>query len=294
MKKSLIFLFSVSYFITNAQSQFSVFFDSNKYELSKKELANLQQFTINNSTIKIIGANGFCDEDGSTVANDTLAKRRINTVFNIIKSKLKFREDFKTRSFGELHNLSKIKSENRKVILYYIEPKDFVREDEILGIKKPDIKPIIKSEIKFPEKITLQNMDGTAVDIPLDQQFMKEINEAKTGQILNIQNLNFIINTFIVVEQSRARMYELLTVMQLNPTLKIQIQGHLCCNVVDKKDLSGQRAKAIYNFLVANEVSKSRLSHVGFGGTKALFPIPEKSESERAANRRVEILIIQN
>lgn len=294
MKKSLIFLFSVSYFITNAQSQFSVFFDSNKYELSKKELANLQQFTINNSTIKIIGANGFCDEDGSTFANDTLAKRRINTVFNIIKSKLKFREDFKTRSFGELHNLSKIKSENRKVILYYIEPKDFVREDEILGIKKPDIKPIIKSEIKFPEKITLQNMDGTAVDIPLDQQFMKEINEAKTGQILNIQNLNFIINTFIVVEQSRARMYELLTVMQLNPTLKIQIQGHLCCNVVDKKDLSGQRAKAIYNFLVANEVSKSRLSHVGFGGTKALFPIPEKSESERAANRRVEILIIQN
>ena len=294
MKKSLIFLFSVSYFITNAQSQFSVFFDSNKYELSKKELANLRQFTINNSTIKIIGANGFCDEGGSTVANDTLAKRRINTVFNIIKSKLKFREDFKTRSFGELHNLSKIKSENRKVILYYIEPKDFVREDEILGIKKPDIKPIIKSEIKFPEKITLQNMDGTAVDIPLDQQFMKEINEAKTGQILNIQNLNFIINTFIVVEQSRARMYELLTVMKLNPTLKIQIQGHLCCNVVDKKDLSGQRAKAIYNFLVANEVSKSRLSHVGFGGTKALFPIPEKSESERAANRRVEILIIQN
>ena len=294
MKKSLIFLFSVSYFITNAQSQFSVFFDSNKYELSKKELANLQQFTINNSTIKIIGANGFCDEDGSTFANDTLAKRRINTVFNIIKSKLKFREDFKTRSFGELHNLSKIKSENRKVILYYIDPKDFAREDEILGIKKPDIKPIIKSEIKFPEKITLQNMDGTAVDIPLDQQFMKEINEAKTGQILNIQNLNFIINTFIVVEQSRARMYELLTVMKLNPTLKIQIQGHLCCNVVDKKDLSGQRAKAIYNFLVANEVSKSRLSHVGFGGTKALFPIPEKSESERAANRRVEILIIQN
>lgn len=294
MKKSLIFLFSVSYFITNAQSQFSVFFDSNKYELSKKELANLQQFTINNSTIKIIGANGFCDEDGSTFANDTLAKRRINTVFNIIKSKLKFREDFKTRSFGELHNLSKIKSENRKVILYYIDPKDFAREDEILGIKKPDIKPIIKSEIKFPEKITLQNMDGTAVDIPLDQQFMKEINEAKTGQILNIQNLNFIINTFIVIEQSRARMYELLTVLQLNPTLKIQIQGHLCCNVVDKKDLSGQRAKAIYNFLVANEVSKSRLSHIGFGGTKALFPIPEKSESERAANRRVEILIIQN
>lgn len=294
MKKSLIFLFSVSYFITNAQSQFSVFFDSNKYELSKKELANLQQFTINNSTIKIIGANGFCDEDGSTFANDTLAKRRINTIFNIIKSKLKFREDFKTRSFGELHNLSKIKSENRKVILYYIEPKDFAREDEILGIKKPDIKPIIKSEIKFPEKITLQNMDGTAVDIPLDQQFMKEINEAKTGQILNIQNLNFIINTFIVIEQSRARMYELLTVLQLNPTLKIQIQGHLCCNVVDKKDLSGQRAKAIYNFLIANEVSKSRLSHVGFGGTKALFPIPEKSESERAANRRVEILIIQN
>lgn len=294
MKKAILLCFLFSCIFANSQSQFSVFFDSNKFNLAKKELANLQNFIVKNPTIKIIGASGFCDEDGSTFANDTLAKRRINTVFNIIKMKLKFRDDFKTRSFGELHNLSKIKAKNRKVTLFYIEPKDFAREDDILGIKKAEIKAIIKSEIIFPEKLTFRNIDGTISEMPLDQAFMKEVNEAKKGEILNIRNLNFIINTFIVVAPSRPRMYELLTVMQLNPTLKIQIQGHLCCNIADKKDLSGQRAKAIYNFLVANEISKSRMSHIGFGGTKTLFPIPENSETERAANRRVEILILEN
>ncbi len=294
MKKAIVVYFLFSFIFANAQSQFSIFFNSNKFDLSKNESANLQNFIKKNPTIKIIGANGFCDEDGTIFANDTLAKRRINTVFNIIKNKLKFRDDFKTRSFGELHNLSKIKSENRKVTLYYIEQKDFIREDEILGIKKPETKPIQKSEIKFPEKLTFQNIDGTISEMPLDQAFMKEVNEAKKGEILNIRNLNFIINTFIVIPQSRPRMFELLTVMQLNSTLKIQIQGHLCCNIDDKKDLSGQRAKAIYNFLVANEISKSRMSYIGFGGTKTLFPIPEKSENERASNRRVEIQILEN
>ena len=181
MKKLFFYFIIFSHFLTNAQSQFSVFFDSNKFDLKKTELINLNNWITKNSNVKIIGANGFCDEDGSTISNDTLAKRRVNTVFNIIKTKLKFREDFKTRSFGELHNLSKIKSENRKVTLFYIEPKDFERENEILGIKKAEIKPIKKSEIKFPEKLTFQNIDGTISEMILDKAFMKEVNESKIG-----------------------------------------------------------------------------------------------------------------
>lgn len=290
----LLTLLLLSYFVINAQQQFTIYFDSNKFTPNKNETEKLNQWIKENNDIKIVGANGFCDEDGSTIANDTLALRRINTIFNIIKNKLKVRDDYRTRSFGELHQLSKNKADNRKVILFYLEQKDLSRENEILGIKNDIVPNIVKDNIKFPEKITFQNFDGSITDMPLDQQFMREINESKSGTIINIKNLNFVINTFIVVPQSRVRMYELLTVMQLNPTLTIEIQGHLCCNVEDKKDLSGQRAKAIYNFLVANEISKSRLSFKGFGGSKTLFSIPEKSEAERAANRRVEILIVSN
>jgi flagellar motor protein MotB len=62
----------------------------------------------------------------------------------------------------------------------------------------------------------------------------------------------------------------------------------------DRLDLSTQRAKAIYSFLVANEIYPGRLSYKGFGSTQPIYSLPEKDEKERAANRRVEILIVQN
>jgi outer membrane protein OmpA-like peptidoglycan-associated protein len=94
--------------------------------------------------------------------------------------------------------------------------------------------------------------------------------------------------------ESRGKLYQLLLVLQQNKKLKINIQGHLCCVLSDKKDLSTQRAKAIYKFLEFNKIDKNRMSYQGFGSTIPLFSIPEKNESEREANRRVEIEIIEN
>src|SRR5687767_9620634 len=117
-----------------AQEQFSVYFGSNKYELNKSELENLKQWLAKNKDIKVVGAYGFCDEDGSSAYNDTLAKKRVDFVYNTIKDKVKIREDFKSITFGELHTMSKVKAENRKVTLYYLLPKDFAREDEIVKV----------------------------------------------------------------------------------------------------------------------------------------------------------------
>ena len=293
--KNVLYLFLICFwFPAMAQRQFTVFFESNKFTLNSIQQNKLDFWIKQNASVKIIGASGFCDEDGSTTSNDSLAKKRINKIFDIVKSKIAIRSDFKAHSFGELHQVSKIKSENRKVTLFFIEPKDFVNENEILGIKPVETSIIKKAQIVFPHFIFLENPDGSKQEVALDTIFMKTVNNAKKGEILNIKNLNFVINTFIVVPQSRSKMYELLTVMQKNPQLKIQIQGHLCCNADDKRDLSGFRAKAIIGFLQSNNIEKSRMSAIGFGGTKPIYAIPEKSEYERAANRRVEILIIEN
>ena len=296
MKKIFgLFLF---FLISNvfSQEQFSVYFDSDKFELKKKETEKLNQWLDNNKESKIVGVYGFCDEDGSTGYNDTLAQKRIDDIFNKIKDKVKIREDFKTRNFGELHTLSKIKAENRKVTLFYILPKDLAHEEEILGIKKAIVveRPKTKPIIKYPEKLIFENPDGSKSEFKMDTIFMKKIADSKMGEKLKIDNLNFKINTFIVESQSRGKMYELLYVLKKNPSLKIEIQGHLCCMPVDRLDLSTQRAKAIYNFLINNGIEKNRLSYKGFGSTKPLFPLPEKDETERAANRRVEIEITNN
>lgn len=280
--------------LSNAQQQFPVYFDSNKHDLKKTESARLQKWMDANKDVKIVAINGYTDEDGSLGHNDSLAQRRVSTIYKVISGKIKIREDFKTRSFGELHEHSKNKAENRKAVIYYIEAKDIPRENEILGIQPEKAPEPQKRIVTYPERITVDNPDGTKSEYKLDVEFMRQMTNATKGDKLTIANLNFVINTFAIVPESRSKLYELLLVLQRNPNLKIDIQGHLCCSPKDHTDLSTKRAKAIYQFLVMNEIDKSRLSYKGLGTTAPLYPIPEKSETERAANRRVEIEILGN
>ena len=296
----IAFLLSINSF---GQEQFSVFFNSNKFELKKSEILKLNVWIAANNKVKIIGVNGYCDEDGSNGFNDTLAKKRIDYVFEIIKNKIKFRTDFKTRNFGELNNISKIKAENRKVTLFFIQPSDFGRENEIIQNKKDKIINLVPppitvtkdyKKLKFPKNLFLNNPDGSQYEMRLDSIFMRQINTAKAGEKFTIPNLNFIINTFALVQESRSRLYELLFVLENNPKLKIEFQGHLCCATNDKQDLSTKRAKSIFNFLQKQGIHSSRISYKGFGVAQPIFAIPEKDELERASNRRVEILILEN
>lgn len=294
MKFFIILLFSLMASCAFAQEQVSFFFDSDKFVLQKEELSKLNKWLIVNKDIKVVGVHGFCDEEGTVGYNDTLAKKRIDYVFNTIKNKVKIREDFKTRNFGELHVLSPIKAENRKVTLYYILPKDFVNEEKIIAPK--NVVPVEKEKpkIKFPDIYVYQNPDGSTSTIKIDTVFMKKVSVANVGEKLKLESMNFFVDTFAIMPQSRSVMFELLTVMQNCPDLKIQIQGHICCVTKDFRDLSTQRAKAIYKFLEYNGINKNRMTFVGFGSTKPLFAIPEKNETEREANRRVEIEIIAN
>lgn len=275
-----------------AQEQFSVYFESNKHELTATEKSRLAKWISENKTSKILAINGYTDEDGSVGLNDTLSERRVSTVFGLIKGKMKIREDFMTRSFGKLHKQDAVKAKNRKATIYYLLEKDLGKENEILGIKD---EPVVKKPLKveFPSTLTVTTPAGKE-EMKLDVAFMERINSAKTGEKIVIPNLNFRENTFAVMADSRPRLYELLQVMKANPNLKIKLQGHVCCMTKDRQDLSTQRAKAVMMFLQVNGIEKSRLSFQGFGVSQPLYPIPEKTPEEREANRRVEVLIVEN
>jgi outer membrane protein OmpA-like peptidoglycan-associated protein len=294
MKKLFIYiLFLTNIYLANAQEQFSVYFDSNKYELSAPENKELQTWISQNPTSKILAINGYTDEDGTNQYNDSLALKRVEKVYQNIKDKVKIREDFKTRSFGENFQQSKNKKENRKVTIYYLLQKDIIHEDEILGLKSKKITKT-KKPIVFPDKVVINNINGTKTEYKLDVKFMDELCYAEPGTKLKLNNLNFVLNTFAITNDSRGKLYELLLVMQERPEMKISIQGHLCCVSVDRKDLSTQRAKAVKQFLELNGIEKTRMSFKGFGSSIPLFPLPENTEEERAANRRVEVEVIEN
>lgn len=296
--------FMILFLVTNfswSQDQFSVYFASDKYELSKEEITKLIQWTEDNKNSKIIGAHGFCDEDGSIKYNDVLSEKRIDFVYNIIKDKINIRDDFRTRAFGELHKHDLVKAKNRKVTLYFLKEKELYRESELVG-EKPKNETLKKVEkpkepIVFPNKITVKNPNGTKSRFWLDVSFMKSLSEAKVGEKIRIKNLNFVLNTPVIVKKSIPRLYELLLVMQKYPRLKISIQGHLCCIVTndrDLNDLTTRRAQVIYEFLEENGIDKKRMSYKGYGSTRPLHPIPEQNEKERLENRRVEIEVIEN
>ena len=292
MRLILLFLM-LSVTTIYAQEEFSVYFQSDKYDLQPAQVLALEKWTAQNSDSKIVGIYGFCDEDGATGYNDTLARKRIDHAISRVRGKVLLRDDYRTRSFGERHQQSEIKAENRKVTFYYLLAKDIVREDEILGLNKP-IAPVERSKKKYPTKIIFDNPDNSTTEYVLDVEFMNRVDLAEPGEIINLDNLNFHLNTFALVAESRAKMFELLLVLQKNPQMKVEIHGHLCCNTKDPRDLSSQRAKAIRNFLTGNGIDKSRLTSKGFGGSQPIYAIPEQNEQERAANRRVEILIVAN
>lgn len=287
-------LFSLTIQIISAQEQSSYYFDTNKHELKNSEIQKLNEWISYNKEVKIVAINGYTDEDGTIGFNDTLAQKRVDFIYQFVKDKVKIRDDFKTRSFGKLHKQSDNKAENRRVTVYYIEAKDLAREDEILGIKKEEIVSKPKPKKQFPEAIVIQNPNGTESTFELNVEFMHQVDAAKPGEKLKLDNLNFQLNTFAIVNESRGKLYELLIVMQQNPELSIDIQGHLCCMPTDRTNLSTQRAKAISQFLRMNGIENSRVTYQGFGSSQPIHPLPEKNEEERAANRRVEIEIVKN
>lgn len=291
---ALAFLILFANQIANAQELFSVYFDTNKSELATAEIRNVQTWISANPKVKIVAINGFTDKDGSSGLNDTLAQKRVNYMYTFVSNRIAIRADYKSRSFGENHLHKEDKSKNRRVDLFYILEKDLPRENEILGIKEEVKVAQPKPEIRYPDSFQVQNPNGTISEFTLDNDFMQKVTKAKTGEKLQIDNLNFLFNTFAVTNESRGKLYELLLVMQQNPKLKIEIQGHICCNSSGKETLSTQRAKAIKGFLKSQGIENSRVTYQGFGSTQPLFPLPEKNEQERAANRRVEILIVEN
>ena len=92
--------------------------------------------------------------------------------------------------------------------------------------------------------------------------------------------------------ESKAELNKLVTFLQQNPDLKIEIGGHTD-NIGSAKDnqiLSENRAKSVYNYLLKNQIELNRLSFKGYGQNK---PIEyNDTEKGRANNRRTEFRVV--
>jgi outer membrane protein OmpA-like peptidoglycan-associated protein len=217
-----------------------------------------------NDAVLIIG---YADERGSNEYNMALSERRANNVAAFLMAKGINKDRIRT-----VTGKGEVKRRNGN-------------QEKYTKDRKVDI--VIISDTS-EGKITRKGMP----DLP------QRIERTPVMETIILRNMNFYLGLDIHTPASKPTMEDLLNTLKTHPTLKIQLEGHVCCiddlNPQHKKGgykLSLARSVAIKNFLVENGIDSTRLKTKGFGRDKPLFPL-ELDEKERLANRRVEIRIL--
>ena len=238
------------------QKQFDVFFDFNKDFPNQNSILALNEWIANHKDIEITQLLGFCDSIDTKDYNKHLAERRIANVKILLeKSGLPFSQTLQQVAYGKDFKQAVVQAENRRVTIFYTE---------------------------IPPKIT-------------ENELSQKVKNAKAGETIALPNLYFFNNSARVVPKSETVLYDLLCILQENSKLKIEIQGHICCQTaVDVNDVSTARARAVYSYLLRNGIDRKRMKFKGFGVSRPIHKIPERNETEADENRRVEILILEN
>jgi outer membrane protein OmpA-like peptidoglycan-associated protein len=249
-----------STFIIHAQQQFTVFFDFDIDETSSPSSAKLSEWVRNNKTAHILKVYGYADKTGDSLYNIDLSERRAGYILKKLQDVNIDVTGADLKGFGESQATASQSAKDRKVIVHYTIPEPV----------KPE-KPKAVEPTEFERKLV------TSVK----------------GEKIKLPNVNFYNNSDMMLPQSFPSLKELLKVLQENPNMKIDIHGHICCQRVEENQISLRRARTVYFYLINNGIDKGRLTYQSFGSSRPIYKLPEKSEEEKVANRRVEVEIIE-
>ncbi len=117
-----------------------------------------------------------------------------------------------------------------------------------------------------------------------------------------LANVFFDLGKSTIRPQSFVELNKLYDFLVNNPTLSIEIGGHTDTRGDDKENLklSNDRAKAVYDYVIAKGIVANRISFKGYGETKPVIsdleisklPSEEEKEMSHQSNRRTEYKII--
>jgi len=112
------------------------------------------------------------------------------------------------------------------------------------------------------------------------------------GEKVVLHNIFFETDKYELLTYSKSELERLIAFMTKNTTTTIEIGGHTDSEGSDTHNLqlSQNRAKAVYDYLISNGVKAERLTYKGYGETT---PISSNDTPEgRANNRRTEFKVI--
>jgi outer membrane protein OmpA-like peptidoglycan-associated protein len=270
MKHITLLFFSFSAIVSIGQElSKNVYFDVDEFKLTPEAKKTLDDFipTMENRNLEITG---YTDSTGSISYNLPLSKKRAEEVVDYLISNGINEQDIKPlQSKGETTTASTL-SQNRRVTITVFNQK----------VIEPNNDDHL-SKTKFGE---------------LNQETMDNI---EAEDILNVGGLEFHPGRHYLTAYSLPILDKLTNILLDNPDVKIEIQGHICCQTngdgldtdTGTRNLSENRAELIYIELIKKGISKDRLTYKGYGATRKLEQEINSEAMQR--NRRVSILIIE-
>ena len=119
-----------------------------------------------------------------------------------------------------------------------------------------------------------------------------EFNPIEEGETYQINNINFATDSYQLNEQVMNILNGFIDFLKENPSVRVAIHGHTDNIGDDQKnlELSQNRARAVFNYLLLEEITSNRLEHKGFGESKPIAS--NETEEGRRKNRRTEFVIL--
>ena len=285
-----LFIVTANFCYASDTTSLQVHFKFNEYKLTPETRLQLDDVLPADTSITLtnIKIYGFCDQIGSDAYNQQLSIKRANEAKKYLISKGVSADiitvvEGKGKSVLVTDKMDEISRQQNRRVLVMIEYDAKVVEETVI---------IKSSKTKKDTTDTGEKKKTTLIDKIKDTA-------TKVGDKITLQNIHFVGGRHVLQTESYETLAELLNTMQNIPSLVIEIQGHICCTDfaedatdmdLGTNDLSVQRAKMVFLYLLRNGIDENRMTYKGFGHK---FPLTqERDDQEKAINRRVEIKII--
>lgn len=260
------------------KDKIAIYYKTNHHSLSKEQKNNINDFIhyYKDAKINKIVIIGSADFIGDHNYNLTLSRKRADKVAHFIKKNNATKVQIKF--LGEQNNP------------YNYTPEEGIRFHRKTTIVCEYILP--KTSNNIPSFIQAKK-----------RNYLDKLPTLAVNKTLRLKNINFLYGKTKMTHHSKSELANLFKVMKKNSTLKITLEGHVCCNrskfkeydhsLFEKNTLSTKRAKKIYDYLLSKGIDSSRVSYKGYEFAKPMY-YPEKNERHRSLNRRVEVKVIAN
>lgn len=261
MKQTLLIVVAFFCFSVNAQQQFTVYFGNDMSVVNDSLKIQLDKWIKDNKNATVLKISGYTDSSGSTEYDLALSQRRANNIKAYLNAnRVRLSPQIEAVGYGKSNATANDDIKSRKVVIEY------------------------------------SLLQAAAVPEPSKTSFLigRQKVKANVGDVIRLKSIAFFPVSDKVLPECYPYLDDLVKALKANPKLKIEIQGHNCCESSPLVSLGKAMAETVYLYLIDKKIDKSRLSYTGFGGSKPIYPIPEKNNSEREANSRVEIKILEN